>query len=200
MADPLTMYRSGVAEFAARLRAVRADQWDAPTPDRDWSVNDLVDHLFDEQRWVPPLVHGHDLATAGEIVRASESRDSGVLRGIEVTGIDRVAEWDDLARASVEAFGEPDALTRDVALSRGPTPAGQYLLEMTFDLIVHSWDLGRAIGYQGSLPEEAAGYLYQQVQRMGDLSESGLFDKPVDVPDDASTIDKLIAYTGRDPR
>ena len=41
---------------------------------------------------------------------------------------------------SAEAFGELDALDRTVSLSRGPTPARQYLTEMVFDLIVHSWD------------------------------------------------------------
>jgi hypothetical protein len=42
--------------------------------------------------------------------------------------------------------------------------------------------------------------VYDKAKDFGDLSSSGLFDSPVDVPDDAPTIDRLIALTGRDPR
>jgi uncharacterized protein (TIGR03086 family) len=191
----LAMYRSGVDEFGARTRAIREEQWDAPTPDTEWSVANLVDHLLDEQRWVPPLMHGHDLDAAAKIVAGAAS-----TRGSASSATEAAALWDDVARASVEAFGEPDALARDVALSRGPTPAVRYIVEMIFDLIVHSWDLGKAIGYAGVLPQDAAAFLYEQVKAMGDLSETGMFDKPVVVPDNACTMDKLIALTGRDPR
>jgi len=34
---------------------------------------------------------------------------------------------------------------------------------------------------------------------MGDMSDSGMFDKPVAVPDDAPTIDRLVGMCGRDP-
>jgi len=36
--------------------------------------------------------------------------------------------------------------------------------------------------------------------RVGDLSATGAFDSPVDVPDDASTEERLVALTGRQPR
>ena len=70
----------------------------------------------------------------------------------------------------------------------------------SFDLTVHAWDLGTAIGYAEPLPDELVGYVYERVSGHGDLSGSGLFGKPVDVPDDAPTIDKLVAATGRRPR
>ena len=86
-------------------------------------------------------------------------------------------------------------------LSRGPTPARSYLDEMIFDLVVHSWDLGTAIGY----PDARAGRarragLRRRPRTSATCPVSGLFDAPVDVPDDASTLDKLVALTGRDPR
>jgi uncharacterized protein (TIGR03086 family) len=87
-----------------------------------------------------------------------------------------------------------------VQLSRGPTPARAYLDEMTFDLVVHAWDLGVAIGYPDPVPDELVEPVYAAVKEYGDLSATGMFDAPVDVPDDASMLDKLIALTGRDPR
>jgi uncharacterized protein (TIGR03086 family) len=189
----LGMYDAGLREFGARVKAVDASQWGSPSPCSEWSVSDLVDHVVEEHRWVPPLMHGHDLAAAGKIVESTtplaEDRSSA----------DRAAEWDDVARASSEAVNEPGALDRTVSLSRGPTPAPQYLGEMIFDLIVHGWDLGKAIGYQGEFPADAVEFVYGQVKQMGDLSGSGVFGPPIEVPDSASTMDKLLGATGRNP-
>ena len=71
--------------------------------------------------------------------------------------------------------------------------------EMTFDLAVHSWDLGKAIGYGAQLPRELAEFVLAQLDGAGDLSGSGMFAEPVDVAGDATPQDKLVAATGRDP-
>jgi uncharacterized protein (TIGR03086 family) len=196
MDDPLGVLGQALREFTARVDAIGESQWDAATPDAEWCVRDLVEHVVDEHRWVPPLMHGHDLQTAEQIVRGSQStRD--VAGG---AGLDLASEWHDVAVASEQAFGEPDALSRTVSLSRGPTPAADYLNEMIFDLVVHGWDLGRAIGYSGSLPESIVEPAYAIAQQFGDMSFTGMFAPPVAVADDAPTIDKLVAATGRDPK
>jgi uncharacterized protein (TIGR03086 family) len=70
---------------------------------------------------------------------------------------------------------------------------------MVFDLTVHSWDLGKAIGYDELLPRELVEFVLANMPGSGDLSGSGLFAEPVDVGDDAAPQDRLIAATGRDP-
>ncbi len=70
---------------------------------------------------------------------------------------------------------------------------------MTIDLILHAWDLGTAIGFDAPLPSDLVEFAYRQARDWGDVSESGYFDAPVSVPDDAPTLDKLVALTGRDP-
>jgi uncharacterized protein (TIGR03086 family) len=194
MDELLGMFHDGVREFGARVKAIDASQWGLATPDTEWCVADLVAHVVDEHRWVPPLLHGHDLDAAGKIVEgAASTRHDAEL------GSDLAAEWEDASRASLEAVGEADALDRSVALSRGQTPARQYLGEMIFDLVLHSWDLGTAIGYRADLPPNAVEFTYSQVKEMGDLSATGLFAAPIEVPDNASTMDKLLAATGRNP-
>jgi uncharacterized protein (TIGR03086 family) len=191
----LAMFASGQAEFGKRVHAVTEYQWASATPDTEWSVADLVNHLIDEHRWVPPLLRGLDLRSAGEVVDGSRSLpvDGGV-------GANLAQEWDETAVASANAVRAPGTLERTVELSRGQTPVRGYLEELVFDLTVHAWDLGTAIGYAEPLPDELVGYVYERVSGHGDLSGSGLFGKPVDVPDDAPTIDKLVAATGRRPR
>jgi uncharacterized protein (TIGR03086 family) len=175
--------------FTDRVHAVTDAQWSSPTPNSEWSVADLVDHLIDEHRWFPPLMHGHDLEAAGKVVE-------GARAGADP---DRSAVWDEVAVASSDAVMEPDALDRTVVLSRGDTAAGDYVTEMTMDLIVHAWDLGAAIGYGDPLSDDLAEYGLAQARGWGDLSGSGYFAAPVAVPDDAPTLDKLVAQTGRDP-
>ena len=181
-------------EFSERVHAITEDQWSAPTPDTDWTVTDLVDHLIDEHRYFPPLLHGLDLASAEEVVAGARSLpvDGGV-------GSNHAELWDEAAAGSADPIVEPDALQRSVALSRGATPAEQYAVEMSMDLIIHSWDLGRAIGHDQALPAELAEWGYHQARDWGDVSGSEYFGPPVSVPDDASAEDKLMGLTGRDP-
>ena len=42
------MFRGAVEEFDARVRQIGAHQWQAATPDEDWSVRDLVNHIVGE--------------------------------------------------------------------------------------------------------------------------------------------------------
>jgi uncharacterized protein (TIGR03086 family) len=171
------------------VERVSAGQWSASTPCSEWDVTALVDHLIDEQVWVPPLMEGHDLATSGSIV-------DSVKRSLDG---DRAAAWDAAALASSRAFGEPGALERQVALSRGATPATEYLGEMIIDVVVHAWDLGTAIGYTDPLPDDLVQFALTGIEAAGDLSATGMFHVAVPVPDDAPAEDKLIALTGRHP-
>jgi len=195
MDDVLALYQSALREFGARVQAVAEDQWGAATPDTEWTVADLVEHVIEEHRWAAPLLHGQELESAAKVVEGSRSLpvDGGV-------GANLAQEWDEAAIASADAFTAPGALDREVNLSRGPTPAQTYAEEMIFDLVIHGWDLGQAIGYDDAVPEGLVSALYAEVAKMGDMSGSGLFKPPVDVPDDAPTVDKLVAATGRNPR
>lgn len=194
MDDLVALFTEATRQFGLRVHAIDESQWGLPTPDTEWTVADLVDHLIDEHRWMPPLMHGLDLESAGEVVAGTRSLpvDGGV-------GANLAQEWDEAATASLDACTAPGAVERTVELSRGRTPAGQYVTEMIFDATVHAWDLGIAVGYREPLPDDLVSFVYAQIAEMGDLSGSGMFAAPVQVPDDASTFEKLIALTGRDP-
>jgi len=194
MDEQLQIFLSAQREFGARVHAVSEDQWSARTPDTEWTVADLVAHLVDEHRWAAPLLHGLDLESAGKVVEGT--RDLPADGGV---GANLAESWDEAATTSADAFTAEGTLDRQVALSRGSTPVRTYLDEMISDLVVHAWDLGRAIDYPQPLPDEPVAYVYQRFADAGDLSGSGFFDPPRDVPDDAPLIDRLVAATGRDP-
>lgn len=193
--EQVRMFLTGTSAFGDRVHAITEDQWSAATPDTQWSVADLVNHLVNEHRWAAPLLHGLDFTAAGEVVEGT--RDLPVDGGV---GANLAQSWDEAAAGSVDAVMADGALHNTVSLSRGDTDARVYLNEMILDLVVHSWDLATAIGYAQALSEPLVDYAHRHLEGIGDLSDSGMFGEPVEVPADASTLDKLIAATGRNPR
>ena len=64
--DIPAMFGRAVAEFDARVRQIGDHQWQAPTPDEDWTVRHLVNHLAGEDLWAPPLLAGSTIAEVGD--------------------------------------------------------------------------------------------------------------------------------------
>ncbi|MGW5735780.1 MULTISPECIES: TIGR03086 family metal-binding protein [Streptomyces] len=183
----LARHAAALDLFADRVHAIGADQWDAPTPCGDWSVRDLVGHLTTEQLWVPSLVR--DGAT---IESVGDAFDGDVL------GPDPVVSWDTAAAASREAFREPGALDRTVHLSFGETAADFYCGQMISDLVVHAWDLSRAIGAEEKLPDDLVAFSVREITPYAaDLAKSGLFAPAVEPPQGADEQTKLLNLLGR---
>ncbi|MVO87246.1 TIGR03086 family protein [Streptomyces sp. p1417] len=175
--------------FTERVHGVGQEQWGASTPCTEWTVRDLVQHLLVEQLWVPPLVR--DGATMEEVGDAFEG---------DMAGPDPVASWDTAADAARAAFAESGALDRTVHLSYGDTPARAYCAQMVTDLVVHSWDLSRAIGADERLPGDlVAAALHEVRPYASDLGKSGLFAPAVEPPPGADEQTKLLSLLGRTP-
>lgn len=188
MADLLELYRRLQDRFGELVHSVGSGDWERPTPCAEWDVRDLVRHLVGEQLWASPLLGGESVDEVGD-------RFAG-----DPLGDDPVAAWEAAAHASRAAVTEAGALDRTVRLSRGPTPARDYVEEMTFDLLVHGWDLARGLGSNTALDADAVDHVLARMQpRAAGLASSGLFAEAVDVPADADPQTRLLALTGRRP-
>jgi uncharacterized protein (TIGR03086 family) len=69
------------------------------------------------------------------------------------------------------------------------------------ELLIHGWDLARAIGQPADLPEDLAeGALILWQTRLAGRPREGMpFGTPEPVADDAPAIDRLAAFLGRKP-
>ncbi|MEU6755272.1 TIGR03086 family metal-binding protein [Streptomyces sp. NPDC046685] len=173
--------------FGEYVRAVKDDQWDAPTPCAEWNVRDLVNHVTGEQLWIPPLV------TDGRTVEEVGDALSG-----DVLGEDPVAAWDAAAAASHAAFAEHGALERTVRLSYGPALGRAYCSELAADCVVHAWDLARGIGADDRLPDGLVEFSIKEVMPYADsLAASGAYAEPLEVPAGADAQTRLLALLGR---
>ncbi|MTD15718.1 TIGR03086 family protein [Nakamurella sp. YIM 132087] len=184
--DLMQAHGSGLRRFDERVHQIHPTQWGSATPDTDWTVRDLVNHLVGEQLWVPDLLGGASIAEIGD-------RYDG-----DVLGDDPVAAWSAASIAARAAWTAPGATERTVQLSTGPSPATEYLRQMTFDLVVHSWDLARAIGAPEDMPNDLVHFVLEDMR--GEIARwqgSGMFAPPLDTAACTDDLTELLALTGR---
>lgn len=103
---------------------------------------------------------------------------------------------DDPQRRWELTYGQLEkALELDIGLD-----AAAVLPNVTRDVLVHTWDLARAVGADDKLDPQCCEQFYAALP--GDpnaLSVAGMFDAPVAVDDHADVQSKLLARLGRNP-
>jgi uncharacterized protein (TIGR03086 family) len=184
--DISAMFRSAVEEFDARVRLIGDHQWQAATPDEDWSVRDLVNHVVGEDLWAPPLLAGSTIAEVGDRF------DGDVLTG------DPKAAWAAASAGAVQAVREDGAMDRIVHLSFGDFPGREYVLQLFADHLIHAWDLARAIGADERLDTALIASCATWFDSAEDAYRSaGAIGARPSVPGDAGTQTVLLARFGR---
>jgi uncharacterized protein (TIGR03086 family) len=187
MSELIELFERAIDGFAKHVHRTTDAQWHDPTPDTEWDVRMLTNHVTVEQLWVPPLIGGSTVEQVGD-------RFDG-----DQLGDDPIATWDAASEASVKAFRS--GLDRTVSLASGERPAAEYCWEMTVDALIHSWDLARGIHADDTLDPELSQLVYDRTLPMAEqLQDSGLFAPPVPVADDSSLQVRLLAIFGRDAR
>jgi uncharacterized protein (TIGR03086 family) len=171
--------------FGSRLRAV-GDRWSAPTPDDEWDVRTLVNHVTGELLWLVPMLEGKTIADVGDAL------DGDVL------GDDPIATWDGAITVASAVIEGVDPSTT-VHLSYGDRTADAYLAEVGADVLIHTWDLARAIDADDRLDPalvEAVAAWFPAVEPM--WRGAGVIADRVRVPDGADAQTALLAAFGRD--
>lgn len=132
--DVNTLYHRTVESWADRVNAVRADQWDQPTPCSRWTVRGLVNHVVGEDLWTVPLMQGQTIAEVGDRLDGDLLGEDPIRSALEAAkqAVSVVAEW--LPRGG------------KVHLSYGVEDATEYVLQLAADHLVHGWDLAAATG------------------------------------------------------
>lgn len=133
------LHRRAVAHWAARVVAVKNEQWGGPTPCAQWSVRELVNHVVSEELWAAPLLRGQTIEEVG-------SQFEGDLLGADPLGRARTAA--DEAVAIVDAIVPGGGR---VQLSYGEEDMGEYVRQLCADHLIHGWDLAAATGGDTSM-------------------------------------------------
>jgi len=184
--DAVQFLRRALDHHTALVHRIGDDQWSSPTPDDDWDVRALTNHVTGELLWMPPLLDGRTIAEVGD-------RFDG-----DVLGDDPIRTWDEAATGAVAAVSPSDVAGRTVHLSFGDFSGGDYLDQIGSDLLIHGWDLARGIGVDDTMPEDLVAYCADWFRAWeAGYRDAGAIAEAVPVPDDADPQTKLLAAFGR---
>lgn len=140
--DVITLHRRTVEEFVRRVDAVADDQWTAPTPDTEWDVRALVNHVVGEERWTAPLLRGMTIAQVGSDL------DGDLL------GDDPWAAARDAAAEATAAVDQRLPAGGIVHLSYGEEDMAEYVRQLAADHLIHGWDVAAATGGDTTMDPE----------------------------------------------
>jgi uncharacterized protein (TIGR03086 family) len=186
VAEVVARFQKAVNCFDSPLHTLPEDPWSRATPCAEWDVRMLVNHVVGELAWIPPLVEGKTVADVGDTL-------SGDLLGADPLG--SFHHQAGLAHTALEA---PGALERTVHLSFGDTSALDYANQVAGDVLIHSWDLARAVGVDDTLPPELVAWANGWAEGMvAQFGQYGVFAAAVPVPSDADPQTRLLATLGR---
>jgi uncharacterized protein (TIGR03086 family) len=167
------------------IAAVRPGQWTAPTPCTEWSVRDVVNHLVGMNLVFAALLEGGPMPE----------------RGADRLGDDPLGAYQASVAALQDAFGHPGVLERSYAGPLGNATGAERLQIRLYDLLVHGWDLGQAIGIAAQMPDDLAEQALAFARdQLSTQPRTGRFAEPQPIDDTATAIERLAAFMGRQVR
>jgi uncharacterized protein (TIGR03086 family) len=178
MTELLTMWRQVADGFSERVEAVGTQDWSKPTCCEQWNVAKLVEHAIGAQRMVPKAL--------------------GATGAIDASGDDLVVVWRTVREGADAALRAPGAFDQQVKLPFGEMTAGNGLAFPLSDLLVHTWDVSRAIGADDRLNSEACEKAMADLEPIDALLRSpGFYGPKLEPAADADVQDRLLAFLGR---
>jgi uncharacterized protein (TIGR03086 family) len=153
-------------------------------------VRKLLNHLL---FWGPSLV--------GAARKESVPPAAGSERDVDLTGGDWAGRLEAQLDGVAAAWSESGAWEGTTWMG-GPAelPASMIGGMVLGELVVHGWDLARATGQHPRWDEGVLEFVHQEVLKIAEQGRGmGVYEDPVPVPDTASTLDRILGVTGRDP-
>jgi uncharacterized protein (TIGR03086 family) len=182
-------YRTRADAFQSKVAAARPDRWGDRSPCADWTARDVVGHIID--------MHGVMLRPLGRGLSPAPALADDPLGAFTA------------ARADVEALlADPEVAATEVDTPMGRSTVEQHVDQVvSTDLVIHGWDLARAIGQDDTIDPAEVDRMWPGVQHIPEeMRIPGafgpgvvVFGPEVKVPEDASRQDRLLGLLGRDP-
>jgi len=180
MTEVQDSYRRIASGFDAVVGTVTPAKWDAVSPCEGWKARDVVAHV----------VEGHRGVVAG--VRGGESKPLGADE-------DAARAWKEASGAIAEITGDQEALAKEIDGPVGKMPAGEIIGRfVNMDLLVHTWDLARAVGADETLDEESVRRAHEALKPMDAMiRQPNVFGPRLDPPAGADAQTEFLYFLGR---
>jgi uncharacterized protein (TIGR03086 family) len=178
--DELASAEATLAVLQQVLHTIASDDKSKQTPCSEYNVKELTGHLLNSITALGGM--------AGAEFPEPDQNDSVERQLIGA------------ARRALDAWHH-HGLDGNVSFGNGETPAKGACAILSIEFLVHAWDYAIAVGRDVDAPQPLAEYvlgLAHEIIKPEQRGSAG-FDQPVDVPDDARALDRLVAFTGRNP-
>ena len=162
------------------LHPIANDDWSKQTPCREFDIAKLTDHLMNSNA----VIGG----AAGAELPERDAGDS-VERQVVAAGRPALDAW------------QRRGLDGTVPFGKGEAPARMMAGVLSLEFLVHAWDYAKAMGSAVNAPDSLTDYVMALAQNIitPEGRSSAGFDDPIELPADARALDRLVAYTGRNP-
>jgi len=182
--DMADRHRQVCKAFGDEVSAV-GDQWEAQSPCSEWDARGVLEHV----------IGFHDVLLLRPLA-AKPRRPKG----------DPVGRWAATFAAVDLVLSRPDLFDGvvDVPVVGNNPPsrvdAARIVPLLSLDVLVHTWDLGRAAGHEVTLdPDLCRRFLDGLPSDDAALSRTGMYDSPRPVPAGSDAQAELLARLGRVP-
>jgi uncharacterized protein (TIGR03086 family) len=178
--DELSSAEAALTVLQKAVHAIAGGDLTRQTPCTEFDISQLTDHLLDS------------IKAIGELADADFSLNPDT-DSVEVRVITT-------ARPALDAWRRR-GLDGRVPLGPNVMPAKVPVGVLSVEFLVHAWDYATALGHEVQAADSLVEYVLELARELispEERSRAG-FDDPVEVPDDASALDQLIAFTGRNP-
>ena len=157
------------------MQATPAGSWGNQSPCTEWKARDVVAHVANNLRKV----------TGGALPDVTADEDI-------------TAAWAATRDAVHGALASAD-LSANVDTPLGAMPLEAFIGRIiSTDVLVHTWDLARAVGGDDKLDAEAVTGAYSGLKPMDAMiRRPGLFDARIDVPAGSDVQTEFLSFLGR---
>ncbi len=165
--------------FDARVQAAPDSAWTNQSPCEEWKARDVVAHVVNNLRRVQAGLGG---PAPTEVSAEDDIR----------------ASWASSRDALLGALPAAD-LTATLNGPFGPMPAEQFIGGIiTSDVLVHTWDLARAVNGDESLDAELVAGAYAGLKPLDAMiRRPGVFSDKVEAPASADLQTEFLCFLGR---
>jgi uncharacterized protein (TIGR03086 family) len=183
---PGELYVNAMAATQRYMDGVQADQWHAPTPNTEWDVKQVANHIIGENLWAGELLHGKNIAEVG-------NKFDG-----DVAGSDPAASYRASVSVATDAVTAPGAMEAVCHLSFGDFSGADYSAQLFLDLLIHGSDIAKATEQDTRLPPELVEACIPIAQEITAMARSsGVYGNDLPVSPDADQQTRLLALVGR---
>jgi uncharacterized protein (TIGR03086 family) len=188
MTNLLPQLTAAAAEAARVARGVTPDRLDGATPDTEWDVRTLANHLV---LWTS---HNFELRARGESVPDDwQKRDFTAEPG----WADAYAEQLDRALA---AWSEPAVWEGEIAMGDSTMPAGAVAGMILLELVLHAWELAVATSQEYRTTAEVDTAVLGLVEEYAEMyRQYHGFAEALPTDSGMTPFARALALSGRDP-